>query len=196
MRVKDPQYFGGGLPSTWPLHTAQMRPDLVYQSKLSRRSRALRGSTLDLPAPVTNPPAPDAQGTPAPRTRRDVLRALVAGTGTVAAGAIPVPLPVTLTNPPNPNKPQPNFGVGCPQSTFSVDLVAGRSLEVSPSNKARRYLLVQNKSGAAVQYATNRPANARDADIAVGGNYEPNVPPTDSINLFSAAGGTVVVIEG
>lgn len=78
----------------------------------------------------------------------------------------------------------------------------GRNLVVLPANPARVYLLIVVLGANAAQVAIDKPASALVglplAGAAVGavsgGFWEPLVPPKGAINIFSAAGTTVVVV--
>lgn len=78
----------------------------------------------------------------------------------------------------------------------------GQNRVVLPANPARVYLLLIVIGTGAAQVAINKPASATVglplAGAAVGavsgGFWEPWVPPKGAINIFSAAGTTVVVV--
>jgi hypothetical protein len=77
----------------------------------------------------------------------------------------------------------------------------GQNVVVLPANEGRTYLLIIVIGANAAQVAIDKPAAANVgmplAGAAVGavsgGFWEPLVPPVGSINIFSAAGTTVVV---
>lgn len=77
------------------------------------------------------------------------------------------------------------------------EIGANRNRVVSPANAGRRYLFVLNVGANPVNVSFGKPS-AGNAGIPLPANgfYEPLIPPAGSVNIFSAAGSEVVVVEG
>ncbi len=78
---------------------------------------------------------------------------------------------------------------------FSIGV---KSEEALPANAGRTYLLIQNNGAGTIQISFGNKADGfNSVEIASGGNYEPWVIPSSSINVkASAANSRVVIVEG
>lgn len=76
-------------------------------------------------------------------------------------------------------------------------LAVGVNKVVAPANAGRRYMFILNIGANAVNISFGKPADANTGiPLPSNGFYEPLVPPAGSINAFSAAGSTIIVVEG
>lgn len=80
----------------------------------------------------------------------------------------------------------------------SGHVVSLESRQVLTNNGNRNYLLIQNKSAGKIYVSFGTKANPLDGvEISAGGNYEPYVVPSSSVEvLATVAASKVTVVEG
>lgn len=77
-------------------------------------------------------------------------------------------------------------------------LAAGQSLQASAANKLRNYLFIYNKGTATALWRFDAPADTLTGVpiLAAGQKEWDSVVPRQSLNLYSASGTTIIVVEG
>lgn len=80
---------------------------------------------------------------------------------------------------------------------YKLRSVAGQSIQAIPANPSRKYLMVQNETGATITLAFGTAADPLDFSAPAGAVAEWNqVVPTNSLNVFTTVAGPFTVIEG
>ena len=80
-----------------------------------------------------------------------------------------------------------------------VDITNAESSIVRRARFDRKYLLIQNISGSSIYVSFGSQASPTGSiEIVAGGNYEPSVPPVDSINMIGSISAyqRVIITEG